>query len=270
MVSCLRPVLFMTSLLIPSLVSGGVLVKSHRIQLTPAQAKEIGMLVWRNECAGTVEGLTSWNDTEEFPSLGIGHFIWYPAGRRGPFQESFPAVVEYLSSRHAKLPSWLSSHPVPPCPWATRTEFLKDLKGPRLVELRQVLSKTVDLQVEFLVKRQEEALPRMLSKANPDRRPNIESQFYRVASHPRGPYALIDYVNFKGEGCLETERYAGEGWGLLQVLDHMTGTDPGTAVDEFVASAKERLKRRVAHSPPHRHEEGWLSNWLGRLDTYRH
>ena len=32
---------------------------------------------------------------------------------------------------------------------------------------------------------------------------------------------LIDYVNFKGEGVLETERYRGRGWGLLQVLEGM-------------------------------------------------
>ena len=29
---------------------------------------------------------------------------------------------------------------------------------------------------------------------------------------------MIDYVNFKGDGLKPTERYKGEGWGLLQVL----------------------------------------------------
>ena len=50
----------------------------------------LGNRIWKNECAGSVAGLVSWNDGEAFPSLGIGHFIWYPAGYTGPFDESFP------------------------------------------------------------------------------------------------------------------------------------------------------------------------------------
>jgi hypothetical protein len=46
--------------------------------LTQEQAQTIGRQIWKNECGGTQEGLTSWNKGEEFPSLGIGHFIWYP------------------------------------------------------------------------------------------------------------------------------------------------------------------------------------------------
>ena len=39
-------------------------------------------------------------------SLGIGHFIWYPKGRRGPFDESFPKLVSFISNRGAKLPTF--------------------------------------------------------------------------------------------------------------------------------------------------------------------
>ena len=42
--------------------------------------QELGQRIWKNECAGSVQGLVSWNEGEAFPSLGIGHFIWYPAG----------------------------------------------------------------------------------------------------------------------------------------------------------------------------------------------
>ena len=58
----------------------------------------IGRKIWQNECGGTVAGLTSWNAGENFASLGIGHFIWYPAGARGPFEESFPVFVRYAHS----------------------------------------------------------------------------------------------------------------------------------------------------------------------------
>ena len=50
----------------------------------------------------------------------------------------------------------------------------------------------------------------------------MQQRFDRVASSAMGCYALVDYVNFKGEGVLATERYAGQGWGLLQVLEGMS------------------------------------------------
>jgi hypothetical protein len=49
--------------------------QATEIRLTDSQALEIGKRIWKNECAGTVSGLTSWNGGEEFPSLGIAHFI---------------------------------------------------------------------------------------------------------------------------------------------------------------------------------------------------
>lgn len=56
-----------------------------------------------------------------------------------------------------------------------------------------------------------------------DNKENVKYQFYRVSNSPNGLYALIDYVNFKGEGTSETERYNGQGWGLLQILENMKG-----------------------------------------------
>ena len=61
----------------------------HAITLLQSDALKIGKKIWQNECNGTVAGLTSWNEGENFASLGIGHFIWYPKGQRGPFDESF-------------------------------------------------------------------------------------------------------------------------------------------------------------------------------------
>ncbi len=64
-------------------------------ELTAGQKAKIGRKIWQNECAGSVDGLTSWNGGEEFPSLGIGHFIWYPAGFKGRFEESWPSFVAF-------------------------------------------------------------------------------------------------------------------------------------------------------------------------------
>ncbi len=235
------------------------------VRLSDKEAGDIGRKVWRNECGGTVEGLTSWNAGENFASLGIGHFIWYPKGAAGPFEESFPKLVSHLKTRGASLPKWLDLDTK--CPWSTRAEFQHDQKSARMTELRELLSSTLRLQAEFLVQRLENALPKMLAAAPSGHREKVRAQFQRVLqSGGAGAYALVDYVNFKGEGVLETERYRGEGWGLLQVLENMTGT--GAAGRDFSNAAKEVLTRRVRNSPPERHEERWLSGWKIRVAGY--
>jgi hypothetical protein len=239
------------------------------ISLTQSEAREIGKKIWQNECNGTVAGLTSWNEGENFASLGIGHFIWYPKGQRGPFEESFPKLVSFIAKRGAKLPGLLLGAGDRSCPWNSRTEFLNAQHTAEIRQLRQFLADTVDLQTEFLISRLQNALPKMLAEAAPSDRANVQQQFERLASTPQGCYPLVDYVNFKGEGVLHTERYQGQGWGLLQVLENMHGTATGTAaVDEFARSAKAILTRRVQNAPVERRESRWLSGWLQRINTY--
>ena len=109
----------------------------------------------------------------------------------------------------------------------------------------------------------------MLAEAPASERARVQQQFDRVAGSPMGCYALVDYVNFKGEGVLATERYAGKGWGLLQVLETMSHENTGReAVKSFAESAKKVLTDRVRNSPPERHESRWLPGWLARIDTY--
>ena len=237
------------------------------IALSHAEALRIGKKIWQNECNGTVSGLTSWNEGENFASLGIGHFIWYPKGQRGPFEESFPKLISFISSRGAKLPKILLGTGELPCPWNSRSEFLHSQQTSEMKELRQFLADSVDLQAEFLVKRLGNALPKMLDEAAPAERQNVQQQFERVASTSQGCYAVVDYVNFKGEGVLQTERYRGEGWGLLQVLEGMRANGT-SAVNEFSHSAAAVLKRRVQNSPPERNEARWLSGWLNRVHSY--
>ncbi|MDQ6862134.1 MAG: hypothetical protein M3032_13395 [Verrucomicrobiota bacterium] len=241
------------------------------IDVSHADAMRIGRKIWQNECAGTVSGLTSWNSGENFASLGIGHFIWYPKGVRGPFEESFPDLVRFAASRNAKLPQVVIANRDSGCPWSSRAEFLAATDSPPMTELRRFLAATVDLQAEFLVERLQHALPKLLAEASPAARANVERQFARVATSPQGCYALIDYVNFKGEGVLDTERYGGQGWGLLQVLEGMTGTGDGPpAAQEFARSARSVLTRRVKNSPPDRKESLWLAGWLQRVASYTH
>lgn len=239
------------------------------ITLSHDEALKIGKRVWQNESNGAISGLTAWNKGENFASLGIGHFIWYPKGQRGPFDESFPSVVSFISKRGAKLPTMLLGvGRLGPCPWNSRSEFLRAEHTREMNQLRRFLADTVDLQAEFLVARLEAALPKMLTETAPANRMNVQQQFERLMKTPQGRYALVDYVNFKGEGVLRTERYQDQGWGLLQVLESMHGNSDAGAVDEFASEAKTILKRRVHNAPPARHESQWLTGWLRRINSY--
>ncbi len=232
------------------------------VELTPEQARAIGERIWHNEGLGKVENLTVWNRGEEFPSFGIGHFIWYPAGVDGPFRESFPGLLAHLR-RSVTLPAWLERAEA--APWRNRDEFYARIDSPQMIELRRLLHDTIPQQVEFIVLRMEAALPQLLEAAlDPRHRAHIERQYRRVERHPNGLYALIDYVNFKGEGTSPDERYRGEGWGLLQVLDEMR--DDRDAMAEFVRAADLVLTRRVANAD--RDESRWLPGWRKRLQTY--
>ncbi|MGI8605437.1 MAG: hypothetical protein ACR2OZ_20885 [Verrucomicrobiales bacterium] len=235
------------------------------IELSPALTARIGQRIWKNECGGTVDGLTSWNKGEDFPSLGIGHFIWYPAGMNGPFEESFPPLLGFMKRRGTQVPAWLehTSH----CPWPNREAFLAEWDGERLSSLRRFLAHTVGLQAEFAAHRARKALPKVLAAAPAESRAALARKYDTVASVPNGVYALVDYVNFKGEGSNPKERYKGQGWGLLQVLAEMQPVNPGPAAAlEFSAAAKRVLARRIANAP--RNESQWRSGWFSRCDSY--
>ena len=119
-----------------------------------------------------------------------------------------------------------------------------------------------------MVQRLQEALPKMLEETPAPARAKIQQKFEKVAETAQGMYALVDYVNFKGEGVLASERYRGEGWGLLQVLEGMPDLSSNSATKDFAQSAKVVLTRRVRNSPPERKESRWLPGWLNRINTY--
>jgi hypothetical protein len=232
--------------------------------LSDAELDAVGRRVWQNECRGSRDGLTSWNSGENFASLGIGHFIWYPQGIEGPFEESFPKLVAFLGKHEVKLPEWLK--PSTDCPWNTQAAFQAAFRSQKMNELRDLLASTIRLQSRFLVRRMEEALPKLLAEAPPSDRVRVRENFERLAATGTGTFALIDYVNFKGEGTNPAERYKGEGWGLLQVLNEMrSDTNP---VTDFARSAAIILERRMRNSPPERSEARWRAGWKARVQRY--
>lgn len=237
--------------------------KTSLISISDEQAMRIGQLIWHNESRGKIEGLTAWNHGEDFASLGIAHFIWYPAGKSGPFVETFPSLIEYLKNNGVEMPPFLSN--ASGCPWPDRKSFMKSFKSPEMISLRTMLKNTIHHQVRFAALRLERALHEMLAAVPALDHARIRENFFRTAKQPGGIYALMDYVNFKGEGTSETERYQGLGWGLLQVLAEMKHGEP---LHEFSKAASYVLSRRVELSPPERNESRWLRGWLNRCQTY--
>ncbi|MFM2169954.1 MAG: hypothetical protein RI957_183 [Verrucomicrobiota bacterium] len=235
-------------------------------ELTHVQKTAIGRKIWQNECGGSFDGLTTWNVGEEFPSLGIGHFIWYTSSHKGPFTETWPLLMRYCKERGVTPPAIALS---PHSPWNSPAEFKKEFRSPRMNELRQWLGSTVTLQTEFIIARSRAALPKILAGAPASDRARIAANYQKVATTAHGQYALIDYVNFKGDGLNPTERYRGKGWGLLQVLGGMKEVSSGpAAASEFAASATRALNQRIDNSPPARGEARWRAGWNNRCQTY--
>jgi len=238
------------------------------LRLEPDQLAQLGERIWQSEAGGRTDRLTWWNRGEAFASMGIGHFIWYPVGADEPFEESFPALLQFMHARGVVLPAWLAKGEVD-CPWPRREAFMKAFNGARMVELRRFLSATKMEQSLFLARRLAVALPGMLDHAVAERREVIRARFEQLAATPKGLYALIDYVNFKGEGTRPEERYNGQGWGLLQALDNMNGGLDLDPVADFADAAAKVLERRVANSNAKRREDRWLAGWLNRVNGYR-
>jgi hypothetical protein len=237
-------------------------------QLNPQQMDWLGDRVFANECNRKFSCLTSWNEGEDFPSLGIGHFIWYKQQQNERFEETFPNLLAFYKKHGYELPSWLEALENSDAPWQNREQFLADLDSQRMRQLRDFLGSTTELQVLFIVERLHGSTADLFRGLEPPVRRAVETSFYEVANSqtPYGMYALIDYVHFKGTGISASERYQGEGWGLLQVLLELQGS--AANLNDFVTAATRVLERRVANAPIQRKEQRWIAGWTNRLQTY--
>ena len=77
----MKPNILISSIVLAGLLWCGVVADEidYKFQLTSHEIKWLGEQIYSNECNANFECLTSWNSGEDFPSLGIGHFIWFRA-----------------------------------------------------------------------------------------------------------------------------------------------------------------------------------------------
>jgi hypothetical protein len=222
------------------------------ISLFGSNLDDISKKIYQNECGSNPKNLIHWNRGESFVSLGIGHFIWYHQKNQERFVESFPLFIKYLDNHKIKYPSWLSSH----SPWSEAKDMKNDKK--RVDELREFLLKTMNYQANFMKYRLDNSISKLSSLKKP---------YLALADSKNGYYILIDYLNFKGLGDNEKERYNGKGWGLLQVLECINDLDH--VKKEFRKCAKSLLKQRVLNSPKNKNEEKWIKGWYNRINSYK-
>jgi len=237
------------------------IVFAQQIDLSQELINKISSKICENETGKIKSNSLYWSKNEKFLSLGIAHFIWYPKdyGKK-IYTESFADFLKFLKKEKIVIPTWLEEENY--CPWSSREEFYSDLEGSKKDDLYFLLNSNYELQTKFLVKRLQKAVNKIVKLSRNEHK--IKTNFYSLSRSGNGIYAMLDYVNFKGEGLSENEKYNEFGWGLKQVLENMDSKfrDPAK---NFAISAQKVLQKRVKHRP---NEELWLAGWFKRLRTY--
>jgi len=112
------------------------------MKLSKEQLLAVAERIFQNETGGVRNNLVDWNDGENFPSLGIGHFTWFKAsGGRSGFGDSLPDMIAYYKQQGIQLPKLLSEFRY--SPWNSKSELMaKKANGDKdIQELMQVLKK---------------------------------------------------------------------------------------------------------------------------------
>lgn len=236
----------------------------------------IGQRIYQNECASNPKYLTYWGEGEDFPSFGIGHFIWYPGLVKQTFHETFPQMVAYVS-QYKQPPAWLTKLKPFIAPWQTKDDFYQAWSNTQMQELRFWLLETKPYQAEFIIQQAQLRLSKKLEQmtGTQSKMANSYQQILKkLFAFKAGRFAVVDYINFKGVGN-SSEQYQGEQWGLFSVLLDMLQqpnilkeNNPTVLLQHFVRSAKTRLSLRVQLAPIQRDEKRWLKGWFVRLDGY--
>ena len=233
---------------------------SIEICISKTQANLLSQRIFINETDLKQSKLLQWNQKENFLSLGIAHFIWYPKGQKKRFVESFPLFLTYLQKTGHTLPSWLSDTTA--CPWQSGKEFYSQLDSAKKKQLYKFLQGCKQEQTNFLVARLQQAIPKIIAASS--QKQKVQTNIKKLSQSMSGVYAMLDYVNFKGEGLDPKESYHGRYWGST------------TSVGEYgqpSSIARSPVCRRCQASAKAPHQDGsprkrlasWLEQKIGDL-----
>jgi hypothetical protein len=273
--------------------------------VTRETAQNIGRNLLFNETSCKVKELASWDSTEDFPSIGIPHVIWFPSGVEKKYDESFPRFWKYLRERNngaMKMPSFLDRDDITsgsvPSIWQSKQQFDSD---PRVKELNRFLANPTVLgwESDFAIHRGFDAAYKVMATNSLDPKPKMSTKvmcqhFKKLLSSPGGVMALVDYTNFKGEGIYPAEIKGPSKvrWGLKQVIETMDDPNLNLSGEQiskvqsvldpkqrdldlerqkFASAAKQTLSHRLENDPSvtKKVADEDRSGWGNRIDrTY--
>jgi len=242
--------------------------------LTDEDYQWIGAKIYQNEAASKAKYLTHWGKGEDFPSFGIAHFIWFPANISPPFEETFPAMVQFVS-QSKQPPAWLQQLIAKGegfnAPWQNKAVFELAADSTEQQQLRDWLLATQSQQARFVALSFEKRWLKEIASLSIAKQAELNQTLKQMMSFKQGLFAVIDYFNFKGIGNNAKEQYQGESWGLISVLEAMpinSSASNALRLAEFMTAAKERLKLRTELAPVERRESRWIPGWFKRIDRY--
>lgn len=185
----------------------------------------------REKFAGLLQGregrTMEWDSAtgESFPSIGIGHYSWYPRtvnDTDAKKVESFPLYISFMEKNCGlAIPSYLLAEVTEPdptdakktvkvkrlladAPWNDKAAFDKALLNPKSIasQLKTFLEQKNNkiCQVKFQEARLAESIEKMKLKYTPISHPQFAPYIEGLLKTRPGFFAALDYVNFKGDG----------------------------------------------------------------------
>ncbi len=156
-----------------------------RPELTPYELNKIADQIYKNETGGNPKYLMYWSPSENFASLGYGHFIWYPAGEPQKFDQTFPDMIQYYIDNKVNIPQWLKEQKDKGIPWANRKEFERARKtDKRFKELENIILNTKMLQTKFFFDRVVDAIPEIVKYVPRDKQQYIKDNYNACGRYP--------------------------------------------------------------------------------------
>lgn len=200
--------------------------------------------------------MMEWDDKagENFPSIGLPHVVWFPQNAKKVVDESFPRFWNYITKNYHGITRVPQMNVSGAAPWNSKAQFDSD---PVVKDINRFLldPDVLKLEGEFAVQRGLDSVYTVMAANSLDPQAKMSQKdlctnFKNLIASPQGLMAVVDYVNWKGEGVHYSEKTDRQNvrWGLKQVLEKIGPVAAGDkkAHLKFAEAAEAVLKDRAA------------------------